>query len=432
MTTTGADQTSQHQAVTGNAIVLPVSDDPGRLADNIVLFARTLRKAGLKLGPASSRDAVEAIKIAGIGSREEFYWILHSVFVKRREDHVVFDQAFKLFWRSRELVEKLIAMFSPVAPDNRPKEKLKPGETRVNDALFEGHDKQRPVQEKPEIEVDARQTASGNEVLRTQDFAQMTVEELARAKRSIAEIVLPFDKIITRRFKSSELPVRIDPRATMRAAMKTGGDLILPRFRARKSVHPPLIILADISGSMSQYTRIFLHFMHVLSERRRGVHTFLFGTRLTNITRQMRYRDPDEAVDQCVGAVRDWSGGTRIGEALHEFNKHWSRRVLGQGATVLLITDGLERDSIDELEREMDRLHRSCRRLIWLNPLLRFDGFEARARGVRTIVGNVDEVRAVHSIEAMSDLIAALSDNRRGAWDPRRLMAPVNRADQSV
>lgn len=406
----------------GNAIVLPEADGVGRLADNIVYFARTLRKAGLKVGPASSRDAVDAVKVAGIGSREEFYWILHSVFVKRREDHAVFDQAFRLFWRKRDLVEKMIAMFSPVAPDRRPKEKPKAGEARVNDALFEGHEKDRPVQEEPEIEIDAVRTASGNEVLRSRDFAQMTAAELAAAKRAIAQLTLPFDRIETRRFRPANHPVRIDPRATMRAAMKTGGELILPRFRKRRKVHPPLVIIADISGSMSQYTRIFLHFMHAISERRRGVHTFLFGTRLSNITRQMRYRDPDEAVEQCVGAVSDWSGGTRIGEALHEFNKHWSRRVLGQGATVILITDGLERDSIDELDREMDRLHRSCRRLIWLNPLLRFDGFEARARGVRTMLGHVDEIRTVHNIDAMADLVIALGEDRHGAWDPRRLL----------
>ena len=157
---------------TGNAIVMP-SGDPGKLPDNIAFFARTLRKAGMKVGPASSRDAVEAVTVAGIGSREEFYWVLHSVFVKRREDHVVFDQAFRLFWRSRDLVEKMIAMFSPVAPDNRPMEKPKAGEARVNEAFFEGHDKHRPVREKPEIEIDASQTASGSEVNRAQDFAAL-------------------------------------------------------------------------------------------------------------------------------------------------------------------------------------------------------------------------------------------------------------------
>ena len=404
----------------GNAIVFRPGE--GRLADNIVFFARTLRKAGIKVGPAASRDAVEAVSVAGIGSREEFYWVLHSVFVKRREDHAVFDQAFRLFWRSRDLIEKMIAMFSPVAAENREREKLKAGETRVSEALFEGHEKSQPPQEKPIIEVDARQTSSGNEVLRTQDFAQMSVAELAEAKRAIGELRLPFDEIETRRFRPAPQPVRIDPRATMRQAMRLGGDLILPRFRTRRTVQPPLVIIADISGSMSQYTRIFLHFMHVISERRRGVHTFLFGTRLTNITRQMKHRDPDEAVDQCVTAVRDWSGGTRIGEALHHFNRLWSRRVLAQGATVILITDGLERDSIDELDIEMDRLHRSSRRLIWLNPLLRFDGFEAKARGVVTMLQHVDEVRAIHNIAAMTDLVAALDADSRDGGDPRRLL----------
>jgi uncharacterized protein with von Willebrand factor type A (vWA) domain len=363
----------------GNAINFKGGD--GRIVNNIVYFARVLRKAGLKVGPAAVRDAVEAVQIAGIGSREEFYWVLHSVFVKRREDHEVFDQAFRLFWRTRDLVEKMIALFSPVAMENKQREKLKAGETRVSQALFEGHEKQRPPEDKPMIDIDARETMSGNEVLRQQDFAQMTAVELAdrQARHCPADVA-------HRRGRDAALQVceqrlrKIDPRATMRAAMRTGGDLILPRFRKRRKVHPPLVIIADISGSMSQYTRIFLHFMHVISEKRRGVHTFLFGTRLTNITRQMRNKDPDEAVDQCAGAVKDWSGGTRIGEALRLFNRHWSRRVLGQGAVVILITDGLERDSIEELDAEIDRLHRSCRRLIWLNPLLRFDGL----RGPRT------------------------------------------------
>lgn len=407
-------------AQSGNAS--SAGDGGGRIVDNIVYFARVLRKAGMKVGPAAVRDSVEAVRIAGVGSREEFYWVLHSVFVKRREDREVFDQAFKLFWRTRDLVEKMIAMFSPVAMETQRKEKLKAGETRVSQALFEGHEKSRPPEEKPIIDIDARQTSSGNEVLRQQDFAQMTALELAQAKRAIAELTLPLDQVETRRYRPSSVSRRIDPRATMRAAMRTGGDLVLPRFRKKRKVHPPLVIIADISGSMSQYTRIFLHFMHVISEKRRGVHTFLFGTRLTNITRQMRNKDPDEAVDQCAGAVKDWSGGTRIGEALRVFNRLWSRRVLGQGAIVILITDGLERDSIEELDAEIDRLHRSCRRLIWLNPLLRFDGFEARARGVRTMLGHVDEFRAVHNIEAMADLVTALGDRDAAQSDPRRYL----------
>ena len=201
--------------------------------------------------------------------------------------------------------------------------------------------------------------------------------------------------------------------------MRSGGELILPKFRQRKEIHPPLVVLADISGSMSQYSRIFLHFLHALTEERRKVQTFVFGTRLTNITRQMRYRDPDEALALCSASVKDWSGGTRIGETLHAFNRHWSRRVLGQGADVLLITDGLEREETSQLEAEMERLSKSCRRLIWLNPLLRFDGFEARARGVRAMLPHVDEFRAVHNLNALSDVCAALSGKRGRQQDPK-------------
>lgn len=395
----------------------------GRLADNIVYFARALRKAGMRVGPASVKDAIEAVLAAGIGSREDFYWVLHSVLVKRHEDHATFDEAFRLFWKSRELVEKMLAMFSPKAPDTRERQKPRAAESRVADAMFEGHDKNRKPQEIPEIEVDARLTFSGSEVLRGKDFAQMTAREIAEAKRAIANLKLPFDLVRTRRYRPDPRGRRTDARAMLRSGLRTGGDLILPKFRSPREIHPPLVVLADISGSMSQYTRIFLHFLHALAEKRRRVHTFVFGTRLTNLTRQMRHRDPDEALADSSLAVRDWSGGTRIGETLHEFNRVWSRRVLGQGAIVLLITDGLERDDVASLTVEMERLHKSCRRLVWLNPLLRFDGFEARARGVKAMLSHVDEFRPVHTLNALADLCASLSDRRAGDADPRRFMA---------
>lgn len=410
-------------ALPGDGTVLPpLAPGDGRLADNIVFFARTLRKAGLKIGPGSVADAIEAVALIGIGSREEFKATLQSVFVKRHEDQALFDEAFRLFWRSRDLIGKMIAMLSPVAPDNREKQPPGAAATRVGDALFAERDRQSPVRDRPDIEVDARFTASQREILRRTDFAQMTAAELAEARKALSALVLPMDRARSRRFRPSHRPRHIDPRATMRDAMKTGGDLILPRFREHRTIHPPLVVLADISGSMSQYTRIFLHFLHALTEKRRRVHVFLFGTRLSNVTRQMKNRDPDEAVGQCLRIVDDWSGGTRIGEALRDFNRLWSRRVLGQGAVVLLITDGLERDDTTVLETAMDRLHRSCRRLIWLNPLLRFEGFEARARGVRAMLAHVDELRAVHNLEAVSDLAAALSGKIVGGGDPRRFI----------
>jgi uncharacterized protein with von Willebrand factor type A (vWA) domain len=395
----------------------------GRIADNIVYFARALRKSGMRVGPASVVDAIEAVLVSGIGTRDDFYWTLHAVLVTRHEDHAIFDEAFRLFWKSRELIEKMLAMFSPVAPDNREKQKPRAAENRVSQAMFEGHQKSQKQEEVPEIEVDARLTFSGNEVLRAKDFAQMSAVEVEQAKRAIAELRLPFDMVRTRRFRPDPHGMRIDPRATMRGALRTGGDLILPKFKEPREIHPPLVVLADISGSMSQYTRIFLHFLHALTEKRRRVHTFVFGTRLTNLTRQMRHRDPDAALADAALAVKDWSGGTRIGETLHEFNRLWSRRVLSQGAVVMLITDGLERDDVTGLSAEMERLQKSCRRLIWLNPLLRFDGFEPRARGVRAMLPHVDEFRAVHTLNALSDLCASLSDSRSRDADPRRWMA---------
>ncbi|MFB9950903.1 VWA domain-containing protein [Rhizobium puerariae] len=403
------------------AIVPPVPAGDGKLADNLVHFSRVLRRAGLKTGPAAAADAIAAVDAIGIGSREEFHAALSAVFVKRHEDQPVFDEAFRLFWRSRDLIGKMIAMMSPKAADNREKEKPKAGAARVGGALTE--DRPRSARSKPpEIEVDSRFTTSASEVLKRMDFAQMTAAELAQARRELRKLALPLDQVRMRRFRPSGRQPVIDPRATMRQAMRSGGDLILPRFRQRRTAPPPLVVLADISGSMSQYTRIFLHFLHALTEKRTRVHTFLFGTRLTNVTRQMRRRDPDEALSGCTEAVRDWSGGTRIGATLAEFNRLWSRRVLGQGAVVLLITDGLERDGVEELEKEMDRLHRSCRRLIWLNPLLRFDGFEARARGVRAMLPHVDEFRAVHNLQSLADLAGALSDDHTKAADPRRFL----------
>ncbi|WP_085034106.1 vWA domain-containing protein [Ensifer aridi] len=401
-----------------DGLELPSLPREGRLADNIVFFARALRRAGLRIGPAAIADAINAVSLIGIGSRAEFYAALQCIFVKRHEDQALFDEAFRLFWRPRDLVSKMIALMSPVLPQRR-EDRRRPGQARIGDSLLAGQHDARPPREAPEMEIDARYTASGRELFHKADFAQMSAAEIVEARKALSSLLLPLDRVRTRRYRTSHRPRRIDPRATMRDAMRLGGDFILPRFREPRRVHPPLVVLADISGSMSQYTRVFLHFLHALTEQRHRVHTFLFGTRLTNVTRQMRYRDPDEALDECVAAVEDWSGGTRIGETLREFNRRWSRRVLGQGAIVLLITDGLERDDTTELQVEIDRLHRSCRRLIWLNPLLRFDGFEARARGVRAMLPHVDEFRAVHNLESVAELVKSLSAQRTRDADPR-------------
>jgi uncharacterized protein with von Willebrand factor type A (vWA) domain len=232
-------------------------------------------------------------------------------------------------------------------------------------------------------------------------------------------MVLGFDEVKTRRLTPHPHGHRIDLRRTLRASMKAGGALIDLKYRGPATRPPPIVALLDISGSMGEYTRLFLHFLHAVTDARKRVHSFLFGTRLTNVTRALRAKDPDEALAACSASVADWSGGTRIATSLRAFNKQWARQVLGQGAIVLLITDGLERDPDDRLAFEIDRLHRSCRRLIWLNPLLRFHGFEARALGVRTMLPHVDEFRAVHNLASMEELCRALSGRAGVSWDPK-------------
>jgi len=394
----------------------PSAKDNGRLPDNILYFVRTLRGAGMRIGTAAAIDALRAVETCGISSRDDFYWTLHCVMVNRVEDHATFDEAFRLFWRSRNLVEKLLQIFSPVANPAPSKEQRRAAESRVAQSLFPQHSAKQNV-EKPEIEIDAVFTASQKELLHKKDFAQMSADELSQARDELARLVLPFKKIKTRRFEPQNTAGTIDLRRTLAASLRTGGDLLLPKFRTNRTVSPPIVILADISGSMSQYSRLFLHFFHALGEQRQRVHTFLFGTRLTNVTRQLKMKDPDQALAECSASVDDWSGGTRIAVAIGEFNRLWSRRVLGQGAVVLLITDGLERDMEEEnatqlLEAQMDRLHRSCGNLVWLNPLLRFEQFEARASGIRSMLPHVDEFRSVHSLDAISDLCSALSGRR--------------------
>ncbi|SHM12048.1 vWA domain-containing protein [Roseibium suaedae] len=388
-----------------DAETLPVPG--GKIVDNIVHFARTLRKAGVPAGPASVVDAVRAVEVAGIRNREDLYWTLHAVFVHKREHRVLFDEAFRIYWQSRGLIEKMLAILSPVAPPRGAPEKPKAGQTRVSDA-FHAAKERMGNETKPQIEVDATFTVSGKELLQAKDFAQMSALEVDEAKRALKSMHLTMDLVRQRRLAPAHKG-RMDPRRTLRASMRTGGAMIDLKFRKPVEKRPPLVALCDISGSMSQYTRLLLHFLHAATAERRDVHTFLFGTRLTNVTRQLRMKDPDEALEACSAGVEDWSGGTRIATALREFNRVWSRRVLSGNPTVLLITDGLERDTDEDLEREMDRLHRSCRRLIWLNPLLRYDGFQAKAKGIRAMLPHVDEFRSAHSLNAVADLVAALS-----------------------
>jgi uncharacterized protein with von Willebrand factor type A (vWA) domain len=394
----------------------------GRLAENITHFARALRVAGLPVGPGAVLDALAAVATAGLAAREDLYWTLHAVFVKRHEHSLVFDQAFRIFFRRRGAADKLLAALLPKSPA-RENEKPPPAAQRIKEALFSNSREGEP--KPPEFEADARLTVSDREILQQKDFAQMTAAEVAAARNAIKRLVLTLDELKTRRLLPHRRGHLMDIRRTLRSSLKAGGAVIDLKYLGPRVTPPPVVALLDISGSMSQYTRIFLTFLHSLTDARKRVHTFLFGTRLSNVTRSIRARDPDEALAAVATNVVDWSGGTRIASSLRTFNKSWGRRVLTQGAIVLLITDGLERDPDDRLGFEMDRLHRSCRRLIWLNPLLRFAGFEAKAKGIRTMLPHVDELRPIHNLDSVAELVRSLSGGGKRVGNPRAWLEQV-------
>lgn len=390
-----------------------VPRDSGRLAENVMHFARVLRVAGLAIGPDRVIDAVKAIEVAGVDRRDDFYWTLASVFLDKREQFEVFDQAFHIFWRDPQLLERAMAMMLPQVYSKSPKDEEQAG-NRVSEAFQSGVTPQTPEKQAPEkVELDATLTFSPREVLQHADFETMTNAEIAEAKAMISRLRLPIPEVRTRRFRSDPYGERVDLRATLRASLRGGGRAIELRRRTPRWRHPPLVILCDISGSMSRYSRMFLHFLHAITNDRDRVHTFVFGTRLTNVTRCLRHRDVDLAMGEIADMVADWSGGTRIGSSIREFNLRWSRRVLGQNAVVLMITDGLDRDVGEGLGEEMERLHKSCRRLLWLNPLLRYDGFEARPAGIRAMLPHVDDFMPAHNMNSLIELAKTL--NQAGA-----------------
>jgi uncharacterized protein with von Willebrand factor type A (vWA) domain len=245
------------------------------------------------------------------------------------------------------------------------------------------------------------------------DFEAMGAAEIAEAKRQIARLVLPLDERPTRRFRPDARGPRVDLRRTIRASLRSGGE-VLSLARTRRQVKaPPLVALCDISGSMTRYAQILLHFLHALANRRARVSVFLFGTRLTNVTRALVKRDPEVAFEMVARILPDWSGGTRIGDSLAAFNRYWARRVLAQGAVVLLISDGLDRQGAEGLAQATDRLQRSCRRLVWLNPLLRFAGFQPKSQGARALLPHVHEHRPVHNLTSLKALVDSLSGTPR-------------------
>ena len=385
------------------------------LATNVIHFTRILRDAGLPLGTRSTLDALACVEMAGIATRQDLRAALRCVLVSRSDHLLLFDTAFDLFWRDPDIAAKMMAALLPEVSGRGSASPPPPPPLRLLDAM---HGQQtpeqtpQPTQEPEQLEFDATLTFSANEKFQRLDFEGMSANEWALAKDAIRDFALPVKPIRIRRHKPVNRGQTIDLRRTLRETVRTGGELIHLMRKAPAVKPPPLVVLCDISGSMHRYTRMFLHFIHALTNdtnAEQRVEVFLFGTRLTHITRQLRHKDVDAALERVTRAAPDWSGGTRIGGSLREFNLRWSRRVLGQGAVVLLLTDGLDRDDIGVLAASAERLRKSCRQLIWLNPLLRFDAFEPRAAGIQALLPHVSKFVPAHNLHSIKALATALS-----------------------
>jgi uncharacterized protein with von Willebrand factor type A (vWA) domain len=392
---------------------------PGRLADNVMHFARVLRDAGLPVGTDRILLAYEALRAGGIASRADFYSVLSACFLSRGEHRTLFDQAFHIFWKDPDLLGKIMQLLMPQMKQ-KADTALPPENRRLADAMFKGTAPTAPQpQDTQRLEIDAALSWTDREQLRKADFDTMSANEWAAAKRLLTRFERFFARRSTRRDRPAASGHRVDLRAMLRASARQGGEITGFTYRRRRTRPEPLVVIIDISGSMSRYSRMFLHFLHAITAGRDAanhrVHSFLFGTRLTHITRQLAARDPDVAVSAVVQSVDDWSGGTRITQALHEFNLRWARRVMYGNPTVLLVTDGLEHGDTEALEHEAERLSKSCRRLIWLNPLLRYEGFEPRAGGVRALLPHVDAFLPVHNLASLEDLATQLTTPARAS-----------------
>ena len=395
----------------------------GALANNVVHFVRLMRAAGVRAGTASTLNALAQVEAAGIERRADIRAALRSTLISRPEHRELFDIAFDLFWKDPQIQEKMLSALLPTVQGRGQTPPPPPPPQRLTDAFAPDAprlDPKRLPNQQDEVNFDATLTFSASEKLQRMDFEQMNAAEWEAARKAAASLALPMRPLRTRRSAPARQG-RIDLRACLQQSRKTGGEIIGIE-RTQPGERPPkLVVLCDISGSMHRYTRMFLHFVHALANatgassrggRPQKLEVFLFGTRLTHVTRHLRGQDVDVALARVAAAAPDWSGGTRIGACLHEFNLRWARRVLGYGAQVLLLTDGLDREDTTLLTKAADRLGRSCRNLIWLNPLLRYDGFEPRAAGVRALLPHVDTFVPVHNLNSIAELAQSLGGGK--------------------
>jgi len=379
------------------------------LARNVVHFVRVLRGAGLPMSSAQAADALAALNLIDIARRDDVRAALAALVTSAPDERDLFDAAFDLFWRDPDWEGKLRALLLPKVQGGLPPPRRN---NRLADALAARPATPRsppPPASHEEHELRVHATFSAEERLRQRDFDTLNADEWRALRHLIRARRLPLATERTRRLKTASHGTHADLRASARQAVRAGGDWTVWKYRAPVERKPPLVLLLDISGSMSSYSRAVLYFCHALLHSRESLQVFLFGTRLTHATRALRERDPDVALAQLGAQVADWSGGTRIGATLGEFNRRWARRMLGSRATVLLVTDGLDHEASETLAAEMARLHRFAHRVVWLNPLLRYGGFAPKARGVQAMLPHVDAHYPVHNLESLEAFGRGLS-----------------------
>ena len=382
------------------------SELAGHILHNLLLFGHLLRRLGLNVHEGRMVDAVRVLEDIGMTRRVDVWSALRTLLVHRREDLPLFDEAFEVFWRQRK--ERMSSLDLRSMGEQRRYRRVEAGPPPPGlDAGGSGTQEQDPSEQYDRI--DLTRTFSAREVLRGKDFAEFTSDEVREARRLMTSLEWNPGLRLTRRQERGSGP-RLDVRRTLRDNARFGGELVHLKTRRRKVKARRLVVICDVSGSMERYTRMLLHFIHSLyAGLESQVEAFLFATRLTRVTKQLGRRDIDGAVSEVSRAVPDWSGGTRIGAALREFNFRWARRTLGWGSIVLIVSDGWDRGEPETLTEEMARLQRSCRRLIWLNPLAGAEEYEPLTQGMRAAAPYIDDLLPVHNLAALVDLARHLN-----------------------
>lgn len=386
----------------------PAPPSEGHLLRNMVLFGRMLRQLGLDVTPTQILDLLTALQYITLSQRADVKNAARAILVNHPEQLSLFDYAFELFWQARTSDQLArLSMETILQAETLPVEQEQvlthqPGESPAGEP-------------DPDPVIDKVYTYSNRELLRHTDFTKLSADELAEVRAMMREMVWELEQRLSRRRTLALKGAYLDMRRTFRQNLRYGGQPLKLARRVRKKRRRPLVVISDISGSMERYSRILLQFVYVISNGLEDVEAFVFSTRLTRITRYLRRQEVDSALDEVTAAIEDWAGGTRIGEALHDFNFNWSRRVLGRGAIVLLISDGWDRGNVDLLRREMERLQLSCQRLIWLNPLLGSPNYEPLTRGIQAALPFIDDFLPVHnlvSLEQLGDLLETLGERR--------------------